>query len=106
MYNIADRAVRGFKIDDEFSLDEKAKTIQLTDNGVAKCEKLFGLDNLSDPVNQEINHHILQALKANFLFMFFSVIPLVIDTAKASIDKANEVNKIDNALIFIPPSKL
>ena len=73
---------------------------------LAKCEKLFGLDNLSDPVNQEINHHILQALKANFLFMFFSVIPLVIDTAKASIDKANEVNKIDNALIFIPPSKL
>jgi len=68
MYNISDRAVRTFKNEEDFTIDEKAKTIQLTENGVAKCEKMFGLDNLSDPENQETNHHILQALKANFLF--------------------------------------
>ncbi|MDD6204982.1 MAG: preprotein translocase subunit SecA [Firmicutes bacterium] len=68
MYNITDRAVNRFKQDEDFILDEKAKTVQLTETGVAKCEKAFGVENLSDPENQEINHHILQALKANFLF--------------------------------------
>ncbi len=68
MYNIADRTIRNFTVEDDFTVDEKAKTVQLTENGIAKCEKAFGLENLSDPANQEINHHILQALKANFLF--------------------------------------
>ena len=68
MYNIVDRAVCRFIQDEDFTLDEKAKTVQLTDEGVAKCEKIFGCGNLSDPENQELDHHIIQALKANFLF--------------------------------------
>ena len=68
MYNIVDRSIRNFEQDVEFILDEKAKTVQLTDVGVEKCEKCFGIENLSDPSNQELNHHIIQALKANFLF--------------------------------------
>ncbi|MBQ2846096.1 MAG: preprotein translocase subunit SecA, partial [Firmicutes bacterium] len=48
----------------DFEVDEKDKKITMTDEGVAKCEKYFGIENFSDPENMEINHHVLQALKA------------------------------------------
>lgn len=44
----------------------KRKTASLTENGTVKAEKFFDLENLSDPENMEIAHHINQALKANF----------------------------------------
>lgn len=47
-------------------IDEKRKTASLTENGTVKAEKFFDLENLSDPENMEIAHHINQALKANF----------------------------------------
>ncbi len=50
----------------DFVVDEKAKTVTLTQEGVKKAERFFGLDNLSDPENLEIQHHINNALKANF----------------------------------------
>ena len=48
----------------DFLIDEKAKGCSLTEQGTEKAEKHFGLENLSDPNNMEIAHHINQALKA------------------------------------------
>ncbi len=49
----------------DFTVDEKEKTVALTEQGVAKAEKYFGIENFSDPQNMEINHHVLIALKAH-----------------------------------------
>ena len=64
MYKRADGFVRTLKKDEDFTIEEKDKQIALTDEGVTKCEKYFGVENFSDPENMEINHHVLQALKA------------------------------------------
>src|SRR5258708_10336047 len=53
----------------DYTMDEKHRTIALTEEGVAHCEKLLGLDNLFDPSNMELVHHINAALKAHKLFM-------------------------------------
>lgn len=50
----------------DFVVDEKAKSVTLTQDGVKKAEKFFGLENLSDPENLEKLHHINNALKANY----------------------------------------
>ena len=50
----------------DFVLDEKAKSVVLTQEGVAKAEKYFSVDNLSDPENLELQHYINNALKANY----------------------------------------
>jgi preprotein translocase subunit SecA len=52
----------------DFIVDEKARTVSLTDQGVAYCERLLAVDNLSDPAHIEIAHHIHQALKAHHIF--------------------------------------
>ena len=46
-------------------MDEKAKTATLTASGIAKAEEFFHVENLSDPSNATLNHHINQALKAH-----------------------------------------
>ena len=48
----------------DFVIEEKDNQISLTEEGVAKCEEYFKIDNFSDPENMEINHHVMQALKA------------------------------------------
>ena len=50
----------------DFVVDEKAKSVTLTQEGVEKAEKFFNVENLSDPENIEILHHINNALKANY----------------------------------------
>ncbi len=50
--------------DADYIVDEKARSSTLTEQGVKKAEKYFGLENLSDPDNSTLNHHINQALKA------------------------------------------
>jgi preprotein translocase subunit SecA len=57
-----DREIKEETVD--FLIDEKAKSCSLTENGTAKAEKFFGVDNLSDVENMEIAHHVNQALKA------------------------------------------
>lgn len=52
------------KVEEDYLVDEKAKTISLTEAGVAKVEKLLGIENLYDDVNFELNHYLLSALKA------------------------------------------
>ena len=50
----------------DFVVDEKAKTVSLTQEGVKKAEGFFGIENLSDPANLELQHHVNNALKANY----------------------------------------
>jgi len=52
----------------DFTVDEKAKSATLTEEGVLKVEKLLKIDNLYDPRNMEILHHVQQALRAHALF--------------------------------------
>ena len=52
-------------IDADYIVDEKAKTATLTARGIAKAEEYFNVENLSDPSNATISHHINQALKAH-----------------------------------------
>ena len=52
-------------IDADYVVDEKAKTATLTARGIAKAEEYFHVENLSDPSNSTISHHINQALKAH-----------------------------------------
>jgi len=65
MYKLADRFVRTLKKDEDYVVDEKAKAVSLTEKGVVKAEKFFGIKNLADIENMEISHHINQALKAH-----------------------------------------
>ncbi|MBE6911097.1 MAG: preprotein translocase subunit SecA [Ruminococcaceae bacterium] len=51
-------------MDGDYIVDEKARSVTLTASGIAKAEKTFGLENLSDPENAELYHHINQALRA------------------------------------------
>ena len=52
-------------VEGDFIRDEKDKTISLTERGVQKAEAFFGVENLTDPENQELYHHILGALRAH-----------------------------------------
>ncbi|MBR7032025.1 MAG: preprotein translocase subunit SecA [Clostridia bacterium] len=80
LYEMADRFARGLSrfvikemdnkqdyddVKEDYIVDEKAKSTTLTASGIAKAEKFFGIENLSDPENANISHHIYQALKAH-----------------------------------------
>ena len=52
----------------DYAIDEKARTVTLTEDGVARAEKQLQVNNLYDPKNIELLHHINQGLKANTLF--------------------------------------
>ncbi|MCL1924998.1 MAG: preprotein translocase subunit SecA, partial [Defluviitaleaceae bacterium] len=54
------------KEEGDFVVDEKAKTVTLTQEGVVKAERFFGVNNFSDAENIEIQHHVNNALKANY----------------------------------------
>ncbi len=61
--DLFNREIRKETVD--YVVDEKAKTANLTDKGVQKAERYFGIENLADMENMEIAHHIKQALKAH-----------------------------------------
>ena len=52
----------------DFDIEEKTRSVSLTEGGVAKAEKLLNLNNLYDPKNIEILHHVNQGLKAHAIF--------------------------------------
>ena len=79
LYTKADMLVRKFKklvvkeidakedqeeVDADYIVDEKAKNSVITPQGTRKAEKFFGIENLSDPENNEIAHHVNQAIRA------------------------------------------
>ena len=65
-YNVADNFVKQLLADTDYTIDEKANSVMLTDSGVAKAEKSFGIDNYADAEHLELQHYITQALKANY----------------------------------------
>ena len=65
-YTDAQRFVRNLKENEDFIIDEKTKSINLTDEGSKKCEKFYGIDNMYDIKYSALVHHINQALRANF----------------------------------------
>ncbi|MBR4079990.1 MAG: preprotein translocase subunit SecA, partial [Christensenellaceae bacterium] len=68
LYNITDRFVKKLRIEDDYVVDEKQRTANLTEAGTTKAEEFFGVENFSDIENTELNHHVYQALKANYIF--------------------------------------
>ncbi len=54
------------KEEGDFVVDEKGKSVNLTSDGVEKAEKFFSIENITDPENMEVLHHINNALKANY----------------------------------------
>ncbi|MDR1084707.1 MAG: preprotein translocase subunit SecA [Deltaproteobacteria bacterium] len=67
-YVRADRVIPRLKKEVDYTLDEKARTSNLTEEGIQKAENVLGVHNLYEPSNMEILHHINQALKAYTLF--------------------------------------
>ena len=67
LYTAADRAVK--RLDEEdYTIDEKTKSVSLTESGVERIEKIFRLKNLYDMENAVLVHHLNQSLKANYGF--------------------------------------
>ncbi len=67
-YFKANKFVKTLKIDQDFTIDIKEKTVQITETGAKKAESFFGLANFSDIENADLSHGIQQALKANYIF--------------------------------------
>jgi preprotein translocase subunit SecA len=67
-YYKIDKIIPKLKKDIDYTIDEKARTAMLTEEGSIKVEKLLGVGNLYDPSNIELLHHVNQALKAHTLF--------------------------------------
>ncbi len=66
-YTVADRFVKGLKKDADFEIDVKTKSVNLTESGNDKAERLFVVKNLYDPQYADLVHRIHQALKANYI---------------------------------------
>jgi len=67
LYIQANGFVRQLKQEDDFTYDVKTKAVQLTEDGMTKAEKAFGIENLFDISHVALLHHINQALKAQFV---------------------------------------
>ncbi|QYR22120.1 preprotein translocase subunit SecA [Paenibacillus sp. sptzw28] len=65
LYFAADRFVSRLKEEEDYTVDVKLRSVTLTDAGVEKSERAFGIENLFDHANVLLNHHIQQALKAH-----------------------------------------
>ena len=68
MYITANKFVKTLKIEDDFTVDIKEKSVQITESGAEKAERFFGLSNFADIENATLSHHIQQALKAHHIF--------------------------------------
>ncbi|WAA09811.1 preprotein translocase subunit SecA [Fervidibacillus albus] len=67
LYMQANAFVKTLRKEDDYTVDEKTKSVQLTEDGITKAEKAFGIDNLFDISHVTLNHHINQALRANVI---------------------------------------
>ncbi len=68
LYLDCNRFVKKLVAEEDYTLDIKDKSVQITENGAKKAEEFFGIDNLADIEHADLNHHIQQALKAHFIF--------------------------------------
>ncbi len=68
LYVTVDKIIPRLKRDVDYVVDEKAHNTMLTDDGVSRVEKLLGIDNLYASQNLQLNHHVVQALRAHTLY--------------------------------------
>lgn len=68
LYYHVNTAIPGLHKDSDYIVDEKSRTVTLTDDGISKVEQRLRIDNLYDPKNLEFLHHVQQSLKAHILF--------------------------------------
>jgi preprotein translocase subunit SecA len=67
-YYRLDRIAPRLRAEADYTVEEKTRSLAMTEDGVSKAEQLLGVENLYDPVNIETLHHLSQALKAHVLF--------------------------------------
>ncbi len=67
LYDKFAKLIPQLKFETDYTVDEKAKAAMLTEEGVARMEKMLGIENLYDDANIELTHHMTQALKAHAL---------------------------------------
>ncbi len=67
LYDKVDAVVKTMRAETHYEVDEKKKAVTLTDEGAQKVEAAFGIENLNDPENSELNHHVNCALRAHSL---------------------------------------
>ncbi len=65
-YRIADMFVKRLTKEKDFTIDEKASAVMLTEDGMKEAEKAFNIENYADGENMELQHYVTQALKANY----------------------------------------
>lgn len=68
LYSVCAKVIKSLKKDDDFTYDLELKSVNFTDNGLNKCEKVFGIDNLFDLEHSSLFHSLLQALRARVLY--------------------------------------
>ena len=68
LYVKANRFVKTLVKEEDFTVDIKDKSVQITESGAMKAEKFFGIESFSDIENADLSHHIQQALKAHHIF--------------------------------------
>ncbi|MGB8411299.1 MAG: preprotein translocase subunit SecA [Candidatus Binatus sp.] len=67
-YYVVDRVIPRLKPEEHYTIDEKMRTVSLTEDGVTRVEQLLGVENLYDPRNILLLHHANQGLRAHTLF--------------------------------------
>lgn len=66
-YTMVAKIIPRLKVEQDYTVDEKAKNVVLTEEGVTHVEQLLGIDNLSDESNMELAHHVNQGLRAHVI---------------------------------------
>ncbi|KRN31165.1 preprotein translocase subunit SecA [Liquorilactobacillus mali] len=69
LYTRTDRFAKTLTEETDFKIDLESKTVSLSEDGIKKAEKYFGLENLYDPDNTALTHHLDNALRANFIML-------------------------------------
>ncbi|MGA2938805.1 MAG: preprotein translocase subunit SecA [Syntrophobacteraceae bacterium] len=68
LYYRVNRIIPQIREESHYTKEEKTRSVALNEDGVARVERLLGIENLYDPRNMTINHHVQQALRAHVLF--------------------------------------
>jgi preprotein translocase subunit SecA len=66
-YKVADYFAKMLRAESDYTVDEKTNSVILTEEGIEKAENFFKVDNYADAENMEMQHHVVQALKANYI---------------------------------------
>ncbi len=66
-YTVVSKLIPRLRAEEDYTVDEKAKNVVLTEEGVAHVEKLLGIENLADESNMELAHHVNQGLRAHVI---------------------------------------